>query len=355
MGSPVGILMDGYALRKALQGYQVHERISLYREIALTEGIDIVIFAVSNINLSRNRVLGHTPTADGWRMVSKPIPKVIHKRVLYRTSPPLQVLQRLRRRGVIFVNPYRMQNKYAAYQILSHDAQVASYLPSTWSYSWRRLVRQLAAGRTMILKPMIGSVGQDIIRIAPQTHDYAQIIGKQTRVMSYHHLHRYLQRRIQPGRFLLQQYLNLARINDNPFDLRVPVQRDETGEWTVPGMVAKISGVHPFLTNLAQGGSAIPGDIAVSTAFTPSIAASVWVEIEQLAQRVARVIAQEYHYAADLGLDIGVDVDGKPWLIEVNSRDQRITFLEAGLLDTLRTLYRNPLMYCASLIKERQH
>lgn len=354
MGNPVGILMDGYALKKALEGYQVHERINLYREIALAEEINIVVFSVSSIDLRHNRVHGYIPTAEGWEPASVPIPRVIHKRVLYRTSPPLQVLSRLRRRGVVFVNPYLMQNKYDMYRLLSRDAEVAPHLPATWVYSWRRLVRQLTAGHTMIIKPMIGSVGRGVIRIAPHDEHSVQVVRKHTRVISYNHLHGYLRQYVLPGKSLLQRYLSLAKVNDNPFDLRVPVQRDETGEWTVPGMVAKVSGVHPFLTNLAQGGTAIPGDMAINTAFSPAVAENVRVEIEQLAKNTARAIARVYRHAADLGLDIGVDTDGKPWLIEVNTRDQRITFSQAGLHDAHKTLYRNPLLYCARLIKERE-
>jgi hypothetical protein len=353
MGSSVGILMDGYALRKAIQGYQVHESINIYREIAIAEEIPIVVFSVNGINLRRNTVRGYIPTDDGWESATAPIPRVIHKRVLYSTSPPLNVLSRLRSRGVVFVNPYLMQNKYAIYQLLACDAQVAPHLPATWVYSWRRLVRCLAMGHTMILKPMIGSVGRGVMRIAPRGKYSVELAGKHTRMMSYSHLRRYLHQQVQPRRFLLQQYLNLAKVNDNPFDLRVPVQRDETGEWTVPGMVAKISGVHPFLTNLAQGGAAIPGEAAIAAAFSPSVAADVRISIEPLAKNVAKAIARAYPSAADLGLDIGLDVEAKPWLIEVNSRDQRITFSEAGLHDTHKTLYRNPLMYCARLIKER--
>ena len=52
-----------------------------------------------------------------------------------------------------------------------------------------------------------------------------------------------------------------------------------------------------------------------------------------------------------MGLDIGVDHDGAPWLIEVNTRDQRYTFFNAGMHETFRQLYQNPLAFCAFLAK----
>jgi len=36
-------------------------------------------------------------------------------------------------------------------------------------------------------------------------------------------------------------------------------------------------------------------------------------------------------------------------VIEVNARDQRITFLRAGMHDALRAVYEQPLRYCAAV------
>lgn len=160
-------------------------------------------------------------------------------------------------------------------------------------------------------------------------------------------LRQYLSRTIRPAVYLLQQYLPLASHRERPFDLRVPVQRDGTGAWSVPGMVAKVAMGHPFLTNLAQGGRAVPGDEAIEGSFGPAGAAMIRNRIQTLAIDVARAVARRYRHAADLGLDIALDREGKPWLLEINVRDQRITFFQAGMLEAFRTLYKNPLEYCA--------
>ena len=112
-------------------------------------------------------------------------------------------------------------------------------------------------------------------------------------------------------------------------------------------MAAKLAIGHPFLTNLAQGGRALPGIVALQGAFPLNDVPAIVERIQRPSLGVAEAVASYYTNAADLGLDVGVDRSGHPWLFEVNTRDQRITFLEAGMHDAFRTLYRNPLAYCA--------
>src|SRR5688572_27067475 len=134
--------------------------------------------------------------------------------------------------------------------LLSQNPAIAAHIPHTETCRWSRLVRELDAGTSLILKPRIGSVGQGIVRIEPQGGRSARLTAKRASTLSYKALRKALKTRINSGRYLMQHYLKLARYEERPFDLRVPVQRDESGEWTVPGMVAKVAGKHPFLTNL---------------------------------------------------------------------------------------------------------
>lgn len=352
MEGAVGVLVDRRTLMQALRGRRTLERIHLYRSIALEEGLNLLLFCVEHVDAGRGRTVGYIPTAKGWKRVRAPVPRVVHKRVLFRTSAPLRTLGRLQRRGVVFVNPYLIQNKARMGAVLARDERVRPHIPETHPYRPGLLEAFLKAGRSAILKPRVGSVGKGLVRVVPLARGRAEVTGKKARVMSLAALRRRLAGRISTRRYLLQEYLPLARCKGRPFDLRVPVQRDGSGEWRTPGMVAKVAARHPYLTNMAQGGRAIPGEAAIAAAFPAADAPGVIERVRRLAVDVARAVAREHPHAADLGLDIGVDRDGRPWLIEVNTRDQRYTFHEAGMHDTFRTLYKNPLLYCARLLDE---
>ena len=352
MANSIGVLVDRRTLAKAMRGRPTTERIALYRSIARDElGIDIVLFSVEGLSVGRGLVTGYVPSESGWRRRRVPIPRVIHKRVLFRDSAPLRRLGRLQRRGTVFVNPTLIQNKADMGRTLAADPEVSPHLPATSPYRWERLAAMLDRGTAAILKPRVGSVGQGVIRLIPKERGYTEMTTKAARLLSRSALRRHIRRATGSRRYLLQEYVNLARFEGRPFDLRVPVQRDGSGQWKLSGMVAKVARKHPFLTNAGQGGRVMPAQKALEHAFGLQ-AAEVSRRVGEVAVKVAKAVARKHPFAADLGLDMGVDADGKPWLIEVNTRDQRYTFHEAGMEEEFRSLYRNPLAFCARLLQE---
>lgn len=345
----IGVLVDRTVLYRGVTGRRTKEQISLYREIALQEQIDLILFSVEQVDVRRHRTYGFVPTASGWRRVSLPVPRVVHKRVLYQSSAPIKKLHRLQRRGTVFVNPFLMNNKLSMYDLLSNDDALKPHLPLTETYSWRRLTRHLDAGSSLIAKPQVGSVGGGILRLVPASQRRVDVTRRTTRRVSRRRLKRIMARYVDAGRYLLQQHLPLARYEDAPVDLRVPVQKDASGAWRIAGMVAKVAHGHAFLTNYGRGGRVFPAEAVIEQIFPTPLNELVLEDVKQLALNVARVMEAHQPYATDLGLDVGVDVHGKAWLIEVNARDQRITFAEAGLKEAFKALYRNPIAYCAAL------
>jgi len=347
----IGILVDRRVLARAMRGRPTIERVGLYRSVALELGVDIVVFCVERVDVKRAAVVGYAPAGEGWRRVRVPLPKVVHKRVLYRKSAPLRKLRRMQRRGVVFVNPVKIQDKARMLSLLRREPSVAAHIPPTRPYSWPALRGLLGRGGSAVVKPKIGSLGQGIVRVVPLGTGAVEWTRRRPVVIGRRSLKRRLARLTRRRRYLLQDYVALARYEGRPFDLRVPVQRGPDGGWLVPGMVAKVAGTHPYLTNMAQGGRAVPGAVALRAAFGPQ-ADEVARSAEALALETARALARRHPFAADLGLDIGIDRSGKPWLFEVNTRDQRYTFYNAGMHDTFRALYRNPVAFCARLSRE---
>lgn len=106
----------------------------------------------------------------------------------------------------------------------------------------------------------------------------------------------------------------------------------------------------PFLTNLGRGGRAHPWTEVLPAVFGPGRTAELWACIRQLALWTAEALAARHPHLADLGLDVGLDAQGHPWLLEVNFRDQRWSLRAAGCLAEYAALYRNPLAYACHLL-----
>lgn len=355
MTPQVGILVERRTLLLARRGTQTYERLNFYRDMALAGGPEVIVFSLDGLKPDAGKVRGYVPTAKGWRRATVAMPAVIHKRVLFSVPVERALKRRWHRRSVVFVNPPFMSDKARMHSLLLRSPEVADHLPLTEWYDPDELERRLDNGATVILKPRVGSVGKGVARVKPAGRLVLFTTEHGTRVFTHKQLRRYLSTIARPKTLLLQQYIPLARMHGRPFDLRVPVQRDENGRWVVAGIVAKVAARHPFLTNLAQGGRAVPATVALDVAFAPEFTETILADVRRLAVHVAEAVAKRFPEAADLGLDVGVDEQGKPWLIEVNTRDQRITFLEAGMNDALRAVYEHPVRYCAAMAAKLQH
>lgn len=349
-----GVLLDRRVLLKALRGRPVFERVDLYAAAAKELGCNVVLFSASSIDFKTNSVVGYVPDEQGtFRRTRTPIPKVVHNRSLISRYPfGLKTLRRLARRGVHVFNPVIDHDKYNVHKLLRENASLRPYLPETVALareSWPWFKSRLPGHGEIFLKPRRGILGWGIVRVSRVRNGLYRYEGSGiVRTGSLRRIWR-LALRLRRRRYLLQEGIDLATIDGHRFDLRVPVQRDASGNWRVPGMAAKRSEAHPFLTNIARGGSALKLGDAIRRGIPGADEAAIRRRVEKVALMVAETLAARYPALADIGLDIGLDKTGRPFLIEVNRRDLRIILNEAGEDAVYAELYRNPLAYAGHL------
>lgn len=349
-----GVLLDRRVLFKALRGRPVFERVDLYAAAAKELGCKVVLFNASSIDFKSNSVIGYVPDEDGtFQRTRTPIPRVIHNRSLISRRPAgLKILQRLARRGIRVFNPVIDHDKYNMHKLLYRNAELRPYLPESvplTKRSWPWFKSKLLTHGEIFLKPRRGSLGWGIVRVRRlRSGKYRYEGNGVVRTGSLLYMWR-LARTLRRRRYLLQVGIDLAQIGRYRFDLRVPVQRDASGNWRVPGMAAKRSESHPFLTNIAQGGSALKLSEAIRQGIPGADETAIRQEVEKLARTVAETLSTRYPGIADIGLDIGLDKQGTPYLIEVNRRDLRIILSQAGENDVYAEMYRNPLAYAMYL------
>jgi len=151
--------------------------------------------------------------------------------------------------------------------------------------------------------------------------------------------------------YLVQERVQLAEMNGRPFDLRVTVQRGWGGEWQVTGMFAKLAPAGGFVSNIARGGEAITSSSALESAFAKDKAASIRRAAMSLGLSIARALDSSLPGLADIGLDIGINGEGRLFFIECNGRDQRYGFHKAGLIEAWKETYSQPVGYARYLLE----
>jgi hypothetical protein len=343
----VGIMLDWSIFEKERAGKRTYECLPYYVEIGKGLGLEPVFFHPSHVNLRTRTVYGHF--WNGKKLIPKvvKIPPVIHNRVLSSQAATRTVIRELSRIAKVF-NEIVVRDKGKVHRMLWYNPLVRPFLPVTAIYTRQSFLRFLRQYPVIYVKPAIGSIGDGVVRIERVGTQYQITSSTQKKLVSRQGLIEEVSRLTGKRKFLVQQAVPLAKYEGSTFDIRVSVQKNGERKWVVSGMVAKVANPLNKLSNLARGGRAVPVIQVFSKLFDGQKAIEVIIKILKIAVEIAKQYEKFFPSLADLGLDMGVDSAGNPYLIEINVRDQRYSFFKAGELEMFKKTYRHPMEYAKS-------
>jgi len=323
-----------------------NERISLYERAAAEAGARPIYFSLRRMRLAKGTIEGIRRTNGRYARVRAGLPRAVHNRAFPASSRDRQALKRLARRAQVF-NPRPRIPKYEVHRRLR--ARFDRWLPETKAYSKGALLELMRRYGDVFAKPQRGSVGRGVASVKRTSSGRwdVRLPGGKRRRMSFASAAAAIDRLARGRSYIVQRGIELARWRGRPFDFRVSVQRDGTGEWQVTGMFGRVAKAGGRVTNLGRGGRAMRASALLGPSFAKP--GDVAAAIERLSLDVARYAGDRWPGLADLGLDVGVDAGGAPYLIELNCRDQRYGFEKAGMPAAFRRTYENPVRYAKFL------
>ncbi|HDX9614587.1 TPA: YheC/YheD family protein [Bacillus toyonensis] len=226
----------------------------------------------------------------------------------------------------IFSNPIKVKgNKKSMYQLFKTDPHLTSLIPETKEIkNESAFISFLDQYRDVIVKPISGSLGKGIMRlIVGANNQYTlQHTNKIFQFTDTSELLLFLKQKIKSKPYIIQQYIQLAKVKNSPFDLRVIVQQKSNDcTWKVTGIYAKVAFDGYFTTNLAKKGTAITVNQAINDSNLKEMnSKELLQQINVTALRVAHLLKKISPHHRIWGLDMGIDSNGALWIIEVNSK-----------------------------------
>lgn len=219
--------------------------------------------------------------------------------------------------------PYQVvRNKMNKLRVLLADPDLAPYVPETVFYSPENLKRMLTTHGLVYVKPNRSRGGERVISIKLDEAGSC-LVHYQTNTAPGKTLEETaaLIDTIAAGdRFMIQQGIEVLRVNNRPIDLRVNVQKPYK-RWLVTGMIAKIAAAGKTVANHAQGGAlASPEKTLLQAGLTRSQIARLNKILLYLGEKASLVLNKKYPGLRELGLDVAVDRAARPWILEVNTR-----------------------------------
>ncbi|MFD3261308.1 YheC/YheD family protein [Paenibacillus lentus] len=355
----VGILLNSSMYRGIPQRKTGQESISNYEEAARANGFIPCFLRIGDMDTERNRSIAYVKSGYDYVRMTIPTPKVIHNRALYRDSSVHRKLRSLATQGIYIFNANNRYGKNIIHRLLQDDPQLRDYLPDTAEATPESLHNMMLKYEDLILKPVRGSVGHGIMRLQRDhlgwklTHPAKARRGWITDRIGRDSLPAWLHRQFIQTPYLVQERIPLAEYESRPLDLRVTVQRGALGTWGITGMFIKIAPQSSFLSNISKGGCPYP--VQLLTQCIPArLVPTALYHVEMLSLSIARYLSSRLPLLADLGIDIGLTLDGQPYFIECNGRDQRYGFRKAGLTDIWKETYQRPMDFARYLYDHNQ-
>lgn len=333
-GPYVGILLTSYQQDHKQEPFGslssfINEVVDTFKQ----KGGFACIFSIDDVDWENKTVSAFVRQKNIWKKTTLPLPHSIYNRLSSRqreqSEKVVDFVERCKFLKIPFFNE-RFLNKWQVHKALRNDVAVSTYLPKTMLFGPNsELSTMLQTHRIVYAKPANGSLGKGIFRLIKANGEYGIRFVSKDKVISLkqkslYSLQKFLRKRSKGKSYVLQQGLHLIGIDSNPTDFRVLVQKNNRGIWATTSIVAR-TGQNSIVSNVARGGSIMSAKQALRTCGPwkrnkkPSI---------RKLKRVALLIAERLEYAlqgefAEFGIDLGIDTNGRVWLLEVNSKPSK--------------------------------
>lgn len=356
----VGILLNSSMFRGIPTRRTGQESIKNYEEVAKEFNLIPCFLRLGDIDLKQGKCIAYMYNGREYAKAVIPIPKVIHNRALYSDPAVHRNVLQLISQGTSVFNANNRYRKDLIHKLLWDNKYLRSYLPVSVPATSSGLQQMMEQYTDLILKPVRGSVGHGIIRLRKGSRGW-EMIHYSSRNKGW------IKSQLYPGDlplwvrkllartpYLVQDRIPLLEYNHRPLDLRVTVQKGINGIWNVTGLYAKVAPSDSFVSNIAKGGTAYPATLLLNELLPATIVAGVLAHVKSLSLSIAAELSANLPLLADLGLDIGLTGNGRPYFIECNGRDQRYGFRKAGMTEIWKDTYHTPMAYARYLLNHQQ-
>lgn len=224
--------------------------------------------------------------------------------------------------GVDAVVRYQVvRSKMEKTKVLLENNGIAEHIPQTVYFSKKNLGKMLNLYPLVYVKPDCGKKGRRVAAIRSREGSF--LIHYKRDIIEtdlFDDVFSFVKNLSRKDKFLIQQGIEVLRIDNRPFDLRVMVQKP-FDEWEVSGIMGKLAAPGKVVTNYYSGATLINyRKLMKMSSIEEKTANQLLKQIFILSKEVAQTLNQNYPGLRELGLDIGIDQSLYPWIFEVNTK-----------------------------------
>ncbi|MCQ6558565.1 YheC/YheD family endospore coat-associated protein [Paenibacillus mendelii] len=326
-------------------------------------GLLVYVFWASSAQAASGTIQGFVHRQGKWNAQDCPLPDFIYDRTLCKSTSDRRirsaVLSTLKENHPFILLNGALPGKWDVYEAMYCDELLRPLLPPTYRYegieSLSEIMRSHQSG--LFLKPAAGYQGRGAFRLE-RISEGCRIDGRSGSNMPLHksfgHMNDFtlwFDQIAHSAAYIIQPYLQLTDLDGYAYDIRSLIQKDERGRWNMTGSALRLGETGSVTANLHGGGSAHDAFNGLSKRFGADQARELLIRMKRISERAAVLLEQRFGRLCELGLDYGIEPDGRLWLLEANAKPGRQSFQENP--ETARNAVLRPLQYALLLANSR--
>ncbi|TXC92804.1 hypothetical protein FS935_00970 [Metabacillus litoralis] len=315
----------------------------------------VIAFSTRSIDWENKMVYGqiYNPKLQIWEYGSAPIPSAIYRRNFHQNEDRINQLIQLTNNNLFNSHHFKKSDLH----LLRDEPTISKHLPSTHIFSNNQdFIRFLHEEKKIILKPVDLSRGRGIFILEENENREGYVLYDYRKKYRIRHLiqdEKILMEMLDnleicKQQYLYQTYISLLKVNERPFDVRVVMQKNKRMEWDCTGIECRVAGENEELTNIARGGFAMTLEEVIRKSNKPLSYASIHQKVIEVCHNFCLVMTKHAQHYAEFGIDIALDEEGYPWILEANIFPSFKGFKKMDY-DTYLKIRYQPLFYAVNL------
>lgn len=359
--NPVMAILVSPATIRKLRKQITNPRIKLMVEA--NEGVNntLYYFSLKQVKLQKQKITGYYWHShdNRWQREEFPIPDILYIRgdIAKKYTPVFEELfDIVNRRGKV-IN-YPRFDKWQLYQIINKDPLMKDCLPVTREVNQPEdIEKMLQDYQVVYLKSHLGRKGYSTLRVEALPDGCYQYSYQKNDQLTTHKADSFpslldaVKEFFSGKRYVVQEAIKLIRYKNRLVDMRAELQRKGDGRLEITGIAARLGRPGSPITTHSDA-FRFDDFFENMVPYPKEKLEALQSSVHDFLLRIYKDLEEHYGEYVEIGIDFGIDINDKLWLIEANSQSAKVSLEKAYDQSVLSRAYRNVLEYARYMFKK---